>query len=282
VIAFSATVAMLVLGDGYITPSMIGVATKSSSETTFKGEVLGVRGLAKVLGGVFAGREARLQGWHMRLLLPVSPTPAFEKTVKLYDALVNYPAAATVEINGATYLLIHDSNTRFIIGKEKATRLYETVKRLGLRIGIRKGYIVLTHTQLKELAKFVPVRLLNELEKDIIREVKPVTSPDLEVLRRVLEEVVKMARIAVGLRQGREYVRIVPYDKSKLEEIAVALKSAGVRVSINHEKGQIYINERRSVEAICKIIPHIYNDTPFPLQSLSLKHRYTLAYYIRV
>jgi len=256
-IAFSATVAMLVLGDGYITPSMIGVTAKPSPETTFKGEVLGVRGLAKVLGGAFAGREARLQGWHMRLLLPVSPTPAFEKTVKLYDALVNYPAAATVEINGTTYLLIHDSNTRFIIGKEKAAGLYEAVKRLGLRIGIRKGYIVLTHTQLKELARFVPVRLLNELEKDAIREVKPATSPDLEVLRMVLEEVVKMARIVIGLRKGREYVRIVPYDESKLEEIAVALKSAGVRVSINCEKGQIYIDERRSVEAIRRIMTHL-------------------------
>jgi len=260
-IAFSATVAMLALGDGYITPFVIGVATKSSSETAFKGEVLGVRGLAKVLGGVFAGREARLQGWHMRLLLPVSPTPAFEKTVKLYDALVNYPAAATVEINGATYLLIHDSNTRFVIGKEKATRLYEAVKRLGLRIRVKKDRIMLTHTQLRKLAKLVPVRLLNELEKDVIREVKPATSPDLEVLKMVLEEVVKMAKIVIGLRRGREYVRIAPYDESKLEEIAVALKTAGIRVSINHEIGQIYIDERRSVEAIRRIIPHLFPTT---------------------
>jgi len=62
--------------------------------------------------------------------------------------------------------------------------------------------------QLRELAKIVPVRLLNELEKDSIKEVKPITSHDLEALRRALEEVAKKARIVVGLCRGHEYVRI--------------------------------------------------------------------------
>jgi len=260
-IAISVTTAILVLGDGTIKQFELVVITNS---LMLEGEVTRTKELAKALGGTFAGRQVYLRDWHMRLLLPVPPVPTFEKTVKFYDTLVNYPVAAIVEINGVAYLFGHNGNGQFTIGKKKATGLYETVKRLGLRIRVKKGKIMLTHTQLRKLAKLVPVRLLNELEKDAIREVKSATSPDLEVLRRVLEEVVKMAKIVIGLRQGREYVRIVPYDESKLEEIAVALKSAGVRVSINHEIGQIYIYERRSVEAICKIIPHLFPHNLFP------------------
>jgi len=39
-------------------------------------------------------------------------------------------------------------------------------------MGIKKGVFVLTYAQMKELAKFVPVWLLNEMEKDSTREVK--------------------------------------------------------------------------------------------------------------
>jgi len=99
----------------------------------------------------------------------------------------------------------------------------------------------LTYAQWRELAKLVPVRLLNELEKDTVREVKPVASPDLEILRRVLEEVAKMARIVVRPRREREYIMITPYDKSKLWEIVAMLKAAGIRVSIDRSKGRIRI-----------------------------------------
>jgi len=89
------------------------------------------------------------------------------------------------------------------------------------------------------------VRLLNEVDKDSTREVKPVTSPNLEILRRALEEVVKMARIAFGLHRGREYIVITPYDKSKLWEIIAMLKAAGIRASIDRSKGRIRITEIR-------------------------------------
>jgi len=78
-IAFSATVATLVLGDGYITPFVLGVVAKPPSETTLKGKVVGVRELAKALGGIAIKWNVRLRGWQMRSLLPVPPTPSFEK-----------------------------------------------------------------------------------------------------------------------------------------------------------------------------------------------------------
>jgi len=257
-IAFSNAVAMLILGDGYVLPFELGVAAKFSPRTTFEGKTTEVRELANALGGAVTGKLVHLRNWFLRLLLPVLPMPIFEKTVKLYDALVNYPAAATVVINGATYLLTHNGSGRFVIGKEKATELYKAVKRLGLKVLIRKYVLEIPYTQLRELTKHVSVRLLNELEKDSIREVKPATSPDPETLMRVLEEVARIAKIALGLYRGREYVRIIPYDKAKLWEIAAALKAAGIRFSINRKRCQIYIHEQRSVEIICKIMSYLF------------------------
>jgi len=262
-LAFSATVTILVLGDGYITQFMLGIVAKSLSEATLKGKAMGVRELAKALGGSATGKEVRLQGWYMRLLLPVPSVPIFEKTVKLYDALVNYPAAATVEINGATYLLAHNGNGRFIIGKEKSAELYETAKRLGLRVEVKKDGVELMYTQLRELAKLVPVRLLNEMEKESIREVRPAPSFDLEAVRRVLEEVLKMARITFGRTGKYRCIRITPYDKSKLWEIATMLKTAGIRISVYRLKWQIIICEQKSVEAIREIITQLFSHAHF-------------------
>jgi len=47
---------------------------------------------------------------------------------------VNYPATAVVEINGTTYLLTYRGDGQLVIGKVGAVELYETVKRLGLRM----------------------------------------------------------------------------------------------------------------------------------------------------
>jgi len=257
-LAFSATTTMLVLGDGYVTPTVLGVVTKSSPEKTLKGEMMGVRELAKALGGVVAGKEARLQSWHMRLLLPAPPVPSFEKAVKLYDALVNYPAAAAIEINGTTYLLAHNGDGKFIIGKEKSAELYEAVKRLGVRIRVRKDELILTYAQLRALAKLVPVRLLSELDRDAIREVRPAPSLDPEAVRRVLEEVAKMARLTLARNGKYVHVRVIPYDKSKLQEIATMLKAVGMRFSIDQTKGRIMIYERSTVEMIRKIMPHFF------------------------
>jgi len=235
-IAFSATTTMLVLGDGYITPFVFGITAKSPSETTPEEEVVGVKELAKALGGMVARKDVRLRVWHLRSLLPVPPTPSFEKAVRLYDALVNYPAAATVEINGTTYLLDHYSNGQFAIGKKKATELYEAVKRFGLRMKIEKDVFIILYTQLRELARFVPVRFLNDLEKNAVREIRPVPSLDLEAVRRVLEDVAKMARIVVGLRLGCEYIRIIPHDKSKVWEIVAMLKMVGIRTTMQRPR----------------------------------------------
>jgi len=271
-IAFSAATATLILGDGIIKPFMFAIAVKTPLRTTFDGEVDGIKELSKVLGSVSAGRETRFQIWLMRALLPIPPMPIFEKTKKLYATLVNFPVAATVKIGNTTYLLSHDGSGRFKIGKEKAAKLYEVAKQLGLMVRTRKDVFVLGYTQLRELAKHVPVQFLNDLEKEFVKEIKPIQARDLdlEAVKRVLDEVAKMAKITVGLLRGRPRIRIYPYDKSRLLEIAAMLEAAGIRFSADRLRGRIYIDERRSVEAIRQIMPHLFSRICFQGTALLL------------
>jgi len=71
------------------------------------------------------------------------------------------------------------------------------------------------------------VRLLNDAERDAMREVKPAIS--LDAVRRVLEEVAKVAEVVVVKEGGRECVKIRPPDKSKVEEVAAMLKAVGIK-----------------------------------------------------
>jgi len=166
-IAFSNVVDMLVIGDGYITPVELRVVAKATPRETLQGETTLMRELAKALGATAGGGgKIRLREWYMRLLLPTPPTPAFDKTGQLYEALTNYPVAAKVEIGGDAYLLYHNGGGEFVIGREKAKSLNEAIYRLGLTTRAKKNLLVLTYAQLKELAKRgFAVKFLNDIEK---------------------------------------------------------------------------------------------------------------------
>jgi len=165
-IAFSNIVDMLVIDDGYITPVELRVVAKATPRETLQGETTLMRELAKALGATAGGGKIHLREWYMRLLLPTPPTPAFDKTGQLYEALANYPVAAKVEISGNTYLLYHNGGGEFVIGREKAKNLNEAIYRLGLTMRTKKNLLVLTYAQLKELARRgFAVKFLNDIEK---------------------------------------------------------------------------------------------------------------------
>jgi len=249
-IAFSNAVATLVLGDGYAMPAQIRVVAKASPKATLEGKTTRVKELAEALGGVAAGREVKLQTWHMRLLLPTPPMPAFEKTAKLFETLANYPAAAVVEVNGATYLLAHNGGGEFVIGRGIAAALHEAVERLGIKTRFKRNLLLLTYAQLEELARRgFAVRFLNDAEKDAVREVRPAIS--LDAIRRVLEEIAKAAEVAVVKEGGRECVKIRPPDKSKVEEIATMLRAVGIKARALRR--EVKICEKRSIEKIQRV-----------------------------
>jgi len=172
-IAFSNVVDMLVIGDGYITPVELRVVAKATPRETLQGETTLMRELAKALGTTAGGGgKIRLREWYMRLLLPTPPTPAFDKIGQLYEALTNYPVAAKVEIGGSTYLLYHNGGGEYVIGVGRATRLYEIVNKIGIKIRLRKNLLVLTHKRLEELRRHgVQVQFLNEIERVYIEGV---------------------------------------------------------------------------------------------------------------
>ena len=247
-IAFSNALNTLILGDGYVTPIEIGIVTRHANE------------LAKVLGSGKTKKEARLRKWQIRLLIPTPPTPIFEKTEKLYKTLIKYPVASLVILNGTRYLLSYNGSM-FVIGKRKGAVLYEFAKQLGLAVRVDDKTLMLTYSQLKKLAKHnIPVYLLNEWEKEYIKEVLPWLLK-LKLVKRILSEVSKMARIYAGLSQGHEYVRIVPHNKSALEKITSMLKVAGIKFSVERKNGRIKISEKRSIEIIRAAMPQLFSTT---------------------
>ena len=278
-IAFSNAVDMLVVGDGYVLPYEIRIAVKTATRATLAGKTSLLEELADAVGGTTAGDYVRLQTWHMRLLLPTQPTPALEKTARLFEALANYPAAAIVEVNGITYLLTHNGGGEFVIGRGRAVELYNALERLGIKERFKRNLLLLTYAQLEELARRgFAVRFLNDMEKDAVREVKAVTpASDPNAVRRVLEEVAKMARIVAATDRGRLYIRIIPHDKSKVEEIAAKLRAVGIRATILHKKKEVRIHEQKSIEIVRRIAPHFFHPLYIPLhKALLLIHYQTI------
>jgi len=240
-IAFSNITDMLIIGDGSILLYNIGIGAKS------------LRELAEAVGGTAGKTVVNLRGWHMRLLLPTPPTPAFKKTIKLYEALVESPAAAVVVVNGNMYLLTHIDLGKFTIGKGKAIELYAIAKSLGLEVKFKKNLLVFSFTQLREMSRHnVFVQLLNELEKEVVREVKPAPSPHLETLRAVLERIMGTAKVKMRARNGQKYIKITLRKESDVDEVVTLLRASGIRFSVSKKEKAIMIYERRSVEAFQK------------------------------
>jgi len=262
-IAFSNAVAMLIIGDGSVASYQLRLFVKSTPKTTLEGRMELTKELAEAVGGIAYKEDIRLQTWHMRLLLPTLPTPAFEKVVKLYKMFTDYPASVTIKVDGVTYLLHHSSNGEFAIGEKKGAKLRDIAERLGIRVKFRFrwGEMFLTHTQLKVLSEGgIPVKFLNDLEKDLLRKAKPILPPPSpEVVVRVLEEVAKIARIAVGLFKGRRYIRIILYDKSRISEVLKMLESAEIRFSVlrRTRTKEIRIYDQRTVDIILRNASHL-------------------------
>jgi len=240
-IAFSNITDMLIIGDGSILFYNIGIGARS------------LRELAEAVGGTVGKTVVNLRDWHIRLLLPTPPIPAFKKTVKLYEALVENPAAAMVMVNGNTYLLTHNGLGRFTIGKGKAAELYNIANSVGLKVKFKRNLLVFSFTQLKEMSRHnIFVQLLNELEKEVVREVKPVSSPHLEILRAVLEKIMRVAKIKLRTRDGQKYIKIILRKESDVDEVATLLRASGIRFSVSKKEKAIMIYERRSVETFQK------------------------------
>jgi len=248
-IAFSNVAATLILGDGTVAPYGLRVAAKSEYREKLNETTSLLEKIADALGGTVSGHEVVLQ-WHMRMILPTPPVPVFEKVVMLYDVLTNYLAVVQVKINGNVYLLYRNGG-RFSIRGEKAKALYDAITRLGLKAKFSGDYLHLTYPQLVEMMhRDVLVKFLSDKEKDLVKEVKPVSAPDLEAVKSALTTIANVARISSSRMHGIDCFRIALNDKSKLEEVTTLLKHSGIRLFVMRRRKEIWVCERRSVKAL--------------------------------
>lgn len=258
-IAFSNTLDTLIAGDGSIRPYRLAISIKLARSTEVYREILGrpLKGKYMVI----------LRDWYMRLLLPTPVIPSFEKMTKLYEALVNYPAGALVSVDGAKFLLNHKLPGLFVIGKRKGEPLYEMINRVGLKAYIKGKYLFVTYESLKRLAHGdAQVQFLSELEKAIAKSEIEAREVKLEIVKKTLEKIAKMAKISVAKSSNKYIVIIYPHDRSKAEEIKQLLTSVGIRAFVFKRKREVRISEQKSVEIIRSVMPQIFSKIA-PLRS---------------
>jgi len=118
-IALSEVLATLIIGDGTVSPYMIQISTNATPEPSLERETTLAKELAKALKSWYYGRKVVLWPRHVKLIAPAPPMPAFEKTVKLFRTLLEYPVAVLVEVGRTSYLLNFGGQGRFKIGGKK-------------------------------------------------------------------------------------------------------------------------------------------------------------------
>jgi len=249
-ISYSSVLAMLIIGDGNVQPYDLSVTVKDG---------VTAREFARAVGG-YVGRDVVRFRWQSRLLLPVPALPVFKKSVKLYRTLVEYPVGAVVKVRKSKYILTHKLSGVFVIGVRSGARLYHYLKKWRIRAEVRGSYLFITYKWLKKLqSRGTFVQFLTDLDKEFIRGVRrALPEPDIERLRTVMEEVLKKAEMRVRLKCGKEYVEVVPQNEQEIEKLRTMLEFAGIRTYLQPGRKVITIYERKSVEAIRKVVPNFF------------------------
>jgi len=260
-IAFSNMVNTLVVGDGIVTPVYLQISAKVTAKETLAGKTSRLKELAKAFGRKPSGTKVTLASWYMRTLLPTLPIPSFRKMVKVYEAIVNYPAAVEIRVNGTTYILSHSANGEFVIGKKKGMELYKALRRFGIKMKYNEKdqLYAIRLGRLEKLMKMgLDVRMLSDVEKDAVREIKSVSAPDEEAVKRLLEILSKIATVSVRRSRVREYLYITLHDLSKVDEVIALFKAARIRYTVIRRKGIFYIREKKSFEVVRRIMSQFF------------------------
>jgi len=255
-IAYSNVVATAILGDGTMTPTDLFIYFKGDNK---EGTNL-IKRYADAAGGYAKKDRVLLRAWVSRLLLPIPIIPVFHKSIKLYGVLTNYPSAALAKVNGKTYLLYRHERIFTIEGSE-ALELYEVLKSKCSWIKLKRGdKLKLTLNQLKRLKKCgIKIRLMTEIERDKVRELPSLSfSIDMQAVKQILSEVVKIGRIFMYRIEGKDYLIIKFPDVATAKRIADALKNTGIRASLIQRKREIRIREENSLKVIKEILQEFF------------------------
>ena len=255
-IAYSNVITTAILGDGTMTPTDLLIYFKGDG----KGDTNLTKKYAEAAGGYAKSDRVLLRPWVLRLLLPIPIIPAFRKSIKLYHILVNYLSAASVKVNGKTYLLYrHERN--FVIEGNSALELYEVFKSKCPWIKLKGDKLKLTLNQLKRLKKCgAKVRLMSEIERDRVRELPSHSfNIDVQKVRQILSKVVKIGRIAMYRIEGKDYLIIKLPDIDTAKIIRDELKNAGIRASLLQRKKEVRIREENSVRVVKEIIQEFFS-----------------------
>jgi len=130
---------------------------------------------------------------------------------------------------------------------------------------------IITYPQLVEMAqRGIFIKFLNDKEKDLVKEVKQVPAPDLEALKSALTTMANVVRISPSRIHGMDCFKIALNEKSKLEEVTTLLTHSGIRFFVMRQSKEIWVCERRSVEAFRLAIQDFFTNNACTIPAFSL------------
>jgi len=263
-IAFSNIVGTLVLGDGYLTDEWFAITVK----TVINGLETKIKlsdELAEAIGGhVIKGHEVRTKEWHVRLILPIAATPAFEKSVKLYRLLSDSPVAVLISGRDWTYLLYKRSVDQYMVYGRKAEEVAKRLRELGIDVQVEDNMLKVSTSLLKLLPKYgVSIKFLNELEKEKYSVVKPILpSPDPDTVMEKLREIIAGMRIRTFINNGKECVELKLPKGLDINEVKKKLLELGINSSV-HSRVTLRICGQNGVSMIKKTVNSFFTPSPF-------------------
>ena len=261
-LAFAAALKTLVLGDGDVSLTRLGVSVS--------------RGLASALAGAVdgtvSGGQVYLHEAVVRLLPPLLPT-LFERDVALYRHLALLVRGLEVEVGGRRWVLSRDGHGHFKAEGEGAAELVKALRSVIGEMPYTSNRLRLSEGRALRLVEMGLAKLLSEPEYEAARGVvlKPVRknrrrtvngygSPQAEL--EALAEAAALARyISFGetreKRQDRVYVKEYAYlyydDEEKLQKALQALAKIGYKPATDRNAKRILIRKREYIEALKKL-----------------------------
>jgi len=237
-----------------------------------------IKRYADAAGGYAKKDRVLLRAWVSRLLLPIPIIPVFHKSIKLYSVLTDHLSAVLAKVNGKIYLLYrHERN--FTIEGSEALELYEALKSKCPWIKLKGDKLKLTLNQLKRLKKCgIKIRLMTEIERDKVRELPSLSfSIDIQAVKQILSEVVKIGRIFMYRIEGKDYLIIKLPDVATAKRIADALKNIGIRASLIQRKREVRIREENSLRVVKEIIQEFFPNFVHITSALPLTFTFSLS-----
>ena len=263
-LAFAAALKTLVLGDGVVSRTRLGVTVEERL----------TRKLAGVLNGCIGGHCVWLRQSMARILPPILPT-LFERDVALYRSLALFVKGLEVSIGSRSWVLGRRYGN-FETKGLSATELAEALKGVLGDVPYTNGVLRLSEGKAMRLVEMGLARLLSELEHEAARRIGirrvyeelRLTQTEVEALTEAAKLARRVSIFPFRLKRGDKvyvYERVLLYydSEEKLNRALEVLQRIRYQPTVYWDRKRIIVVRREYVELLKRIKqnnPDLFSD----------------------